>query len=97
MSIEKNIHNILLSMTVSKDIIIYLFSKIKTVESRSLLTKIHCIFITMHGFAFCTYHGFKFLSRFCNNYSFSNIPELGNNHQFKPKRMFIIIEYHNFL
>ena len=44
MSIAKNIHNILLSMTVSKDIIIYLFSKIKTVESRSLLTKSEIFF-----------------------------------------------------
>ena len=31
------------------------------------------IFITLHTFAFSTYHKFKFLWRFCNKYGFRNI------------------------
>ena len=74
---------------------IYLFSKIKTVGGRSFLTKTCTILITIHSLQFHTYHKFKFLSRFHNNYGFCNIPELGNNQQFKPKHMFIIIKNHN--
>ena len=40
---------------------------------------------------FRKYHEFKFLLRFCN------IPEFGNNQQFKPQHMFINIKYQNFL
>ena len=44
---------------------------------------------------FRTYHEFKFMSRFRNKYGFCNIPAFGNDQQFKPKHMFIIIEYQN--
>ena len=39
-------------MTVSTNIIIYLFSKFKTVGGRSLLSKIRTIFITKHDLAY---------------------------------------------
>ena len=38
---------------------------------------------------FRTYHKFKFLSRFCNNYGFCNILEFGNNQQFKQAKTHI--------
>ena len=49
---KKPIPNILLSMTISTNIIIYLFSNLKNVRGHSFLTKTRAIFITKHGFAF---------------------------------------------
>ena len=51
MSIEKTISNMFLSMTVSTNII-YLFSKIRTIGSRSFLTEIRTVFIKIHSFSF---------------------------------------------
>ena len=84
MSIEKNIHNILLGMTVPTNIIIYFCSKIKTVGGRSLLTKTRTIFITIHGFEFSYISRIHVSVTFSYYYSFCNIPEFGNNLQFKP-------------
>ena len=49
---KKTIPNILLSMTISTNIIIYLFSKLKNVRGYSFLTKTRGSFIAKHGFAF---------------------------------------------
>ena len=84
-------------MTVSTNIIIYLFSKMQTVGGRSFLTNPRTIFITIYSFELSTYHELKFLLRFCNKYDFYTIPEFEKNQQFKPKHMFIIIEYQHFL
>ena len=67
MSIVKTIHNIFLRMTVSTNIIIYLFSKIKNVGGRSFLTKTRTIFITIHSLAF------SYISRIQVSVTFSNI------------------------
>ena len=83
MSIEKTIPNIFLSMTASTNIIIYFFSKIKTIRGCSFLT-MQCT--VLH---FRTYHEIKFLYCFYNKYGFCNIPEFGNNQQFRSKHMLL--------
>ena len=70
---KKNIPKICLSMTASTNIIIYFYSKIRTVqEVVNFLTKTRTIFsdTVLH---YHTYHKIKFLSHFRNKYSFCNI------------------------
>ena len=67
---QKLFPTFLISLTVSKNIIIYFFSEIKTVGCRSFFTKNRTIFIVLY---FGTYQKFKALSRFCNKYKLCNI------------------------
>ena len=64
-------NNIILSMTVSTNIIYYLFSKIKTVGGCYFLMKTCTIFITIHGFAF------SFCQVFVTNVAFVTFLSLG--------------------
>ena len=70
-------------MTRTTNIIISFFSKFKTVEVDSFLFLFIAIFIPMYDFAFCTFHEFMSLSRFCNKNVICDNPEFVNNQKFK--------------
>ena len=65
-------------MTVLTNIIIYLFSKIKTVGGRSCLTKTRTIFIAVHSFAYSyTYITHSSICQvFVTNTTFAAFPSL---------------------
>ena len=92
---EKNIPNIVLSMTDLRILLLIDFLKSKLHEIVNFLQNPY----NFHNNAvlhFRTYHKFKFLTGFRNKYGLVNIPEFGSNQQFKPKHIFIVFKYHNF-
>ena len=93
MSLEKTIPNFFLRMTASTHIIIYFYSKIRTVEGRSFFNEnpyhFHnntqfCIFVHITKSSFCHV--------FVTNTAFVTFQDIEHNQEYKPKHNFIIIE-----
>ena len=93
MPTEKTIPNIVLSMTAYTNIIIYFYSKIRTVEDRSFFNEIpyhfhnntqFCIFVHITKSSFCHV--------FVTNTAFVTFQDIENNQEYKPKQNFIFIE-----
>ena len=88
-SMEKTISNIFLSMTASTNIIIYFYSKIRTVGGRSFFNKnphhFHnntqfCIFTHITNSSFCHV--------FVTNTAFLTFQDIENNQEYKTKTQF---------
>ena len=82
-------------MTASTNIVIYFYSKIRPVEGRSFFTEnpyhfhnntLFCIFELITKSSFCHI--------FVTNAAFVTFQDIENNHEYKPKLNFIVIEYH---
>ena len=96
-SIEKTIPNIVLSMTASTNIIIYFYSKIRTVGGRLFFNEnpyhFHnntqfCIFVHITKSSFCHV--------FVTNTAFVTFQDIEHNQEYKPSHTFIIIKKYNF-
>ena len=92
MPTEKTIPNIVLSMTAYTNIIIYFYSKIRTVEDRSFFNEIPYHF--HNNTQFCTFvHITKssFCHVFVTNTAFVTFQDIENNQEYKPKQISLLL------